>query len=111
MFQGDSMHDSAKVLPEMIEDGIRLLVYAGEWDAMCSWPANVGDNSWPMLMESSFQKELNEADKKDWSVGGKRAGLVRKAGKGAGSVTLVKVANAGHMVSPEQSSGQGDTGH
>lgn len=27
--QGDGMHNSATLLPELIEDGIRLLVYAG----------------------------------------------------------------------------------
>ena len=29
MFQGDGMHNSAILLPELINDGIRLLVYAG----------------------------------------------------------------------------------
>jgi cathepsin A (carboxypeptidase C) len=99
MFQGDSMHDSALVLPEMIEDGVRLLVYAGEYDAMCNWMGNVGDGSWPLQLETSFQSELTSAKKTKWTVGGKKAGWVRQSGKGAGSVTLVKVANAGHMVS------------
>jgi len=29
MYQGDGMHNSAALLPELINDGIRLLVYAG----------------------------------------------------------------------------------
>jgi cathepsin A (carboxypeptidase C) len=29
MLQGDGMHNSAKLLPELINDGVRLLVYAG----------------------------------------------------------------------------------
>lgn len=98
MFQGDSMHSSAVVLPEMIEAGVRLLVYAGEYDAMCNWFGNVGDGSWPLQMESSFQSELTDSIKTSWKVNGKKAGWVRQAGKGAGSVTMVKVANAGHMV-------------
>jgi cathepsin A (carboxypeptidase C) len=28
-FQGDGMHNSAILLPDLIEDGVRLLVYAG----------------------------------------------------------------------------------
>lgn len=28
-FQGDGMHNSASLLPELINDGVRLLVYAG----------------------------------------------------------------------------------
>lgn len=34
MYQGDGMHNSALLLPELIDDGVRLLVYAGnagEW--------------------------------------------------------------------------------
>ena len=29
MMQGDSMHNSALLLPDLINDGVRLLVYAG----------------------------------------------------------------------------------
>jgi cathepsin A (carboxypeptidase C) len=29
MFQGDGMHNSALLLPELIGEGVRLLVYAG----------------------------------------------------------------------------------
>lgn len=29
MYQGDGMHNSAALLPELINDGVRLLVYAG----------------------------------------------------------------------------------
>lgn len=30
MAQGDGMHNSAALLPELLEDGIRILIYAGE---------------------------------------------------------------------------------
>ena len=36
MFQGDGMHNSALLLPELIDDGVRLLVYAGNADLMCN---------------------------------------------------------------------------
>jgi cathepsin A (carboxypeptidase C) len=29
MLQGDGMHNSALLLPELVNDGVRLLVYAG----------------------------------------------------------------------------------
>ncbi len=31
------MHNSAALLPELLEDGMRLLVYAGNADAMCNF--------------------------------------------------------------------------
>lgn len=35
--QGDGSRDSAKLLPELVNDGVRLLVYAGNADAMCNF--------------------------------------------------------------------------
>ena len=35
--QGDEMHNSAKLLPPLVNDGVRLLVYAGEADMMCNF--------------------------------------------------------------------------
>lgn len=35
--QGDGMHNSAALLPDLINDGIKLLVYAGNADAMCNF--------------------------------------------------------------------------
>ena len=35
--QGDGMHNSAALLPELLEDGKRLLVYAGNADGMCNF--------------------------------------------------------------------------
>ena len=35
--QGDGMHNSALLLPELLEDGVRLLVYAGNADMMCNF--------------------------------------------------------------------------
>ena len=43
MGQGDGMHNSASVLPELLESGVRLLVYAGGWylGAVCGMPDSV----------------------------------------------------------------------
>ena len=35
--QGDGMHNSAALLPPLIDDDIKLLVYAGNADAMCNF--------------------------------------------------------------------------
>ena len=36
-FQGDGAHNSATLLPDLVEDGVRLLVYAGNADMMCNF--------------------------------------------------------------------------
>ena len=35
--QGDGSHNSAILLPELINDDVKLLVYAGNADAMCNF--------------------------------------------------------------------------
>lgn len=36
-FQGDGMHNSAALLLPLLNDGVKLLVYAGNADAMCNY--------------------------------------------------------------------------
>lgn len=35
--QGDGMHNSAALLPEIIDDDVKLLVYAGNANMMCNF--------------------------------------------------------------------------
>jgi len=96
MMQGDSTHNSAEVLPQLIADGVRVLVYAGEADFMCN---AIGNERWLMKLEQPYHAELEKTKATKWIAGDKsEAGYVRAAGKGFGNVAYVRVANAGHMV-------------
>jgi len=104
MFQGDGMHNSAALLPELINDGIRLLVYAGNADMMCNY---IGNEAWVENLETKFHKEFKAAPTIQWVIerSGRVAGEVRSAGGGgfgAGNVTFVNVHEAGHMVPHDQ---------
>jgi cathepsin A (carboxypeptidase C) len=103
MFQGDGMHNSAALLPDLIALGIRVLVYAGEADMMCNY---VGNQQWMEALENPFQQEFNAAKlvpfvtlkgKKD-----KKVGSIKVAGPGAGNFTYVSIERAGHMVPFDQ---------
>ena len=37
LMQGDGMHNSAPLLTDLVNDGIRLLIYAGNADYMCNF--------------------------------------------------------------------------
>ncbi|KAF8265772.1 serine carboxypeptidase [Lactarius quietus] len=103
-FQGDGMHNSAILLPELINDGVRLLVYAGNADMMCNY---IGNEAWVEKLENKFHKEFEDAPSIPWVLehSGRVAGEVRAAGGGglgAGNVTFVNVHDAGHMVPHDQ---------
>ncbi|KAH9051982.1 Alpha/Beta hydrolase protein [Lactarius vividus] len=104
MYQGDGMHNSAALLPELINDGIRLLVYAGNADLVCNY---IGNEAWVENLEHKFHKEFKAAPSIQWVIerSGRIAGEVRTAGGGgfgAGNVTFVNVYEAGHMVPHDQ---------
>ncbi|PWY99086.1 hypothetical protein BCV70DRAFT_123712 [Testicularia cyperi] len=99
LLQGDSMHDSSALLPELVEDGIRLLIYAGEADFMCNYMGNL---EWMQNLETSYLADFNNGTAQAWNVDGKPAGLVRKGGHGAGNVAFIQIYEAGHMMMADQ---------
>lgn len=110
MMQGDSMHDTSLLLPELIEDGMRLLVYAGEADFMCN---AIGNERWVTELETSYKEEfaksngtwfVKQAEKQHTSSKDPKqlGGWFKKAGKGAGNVAFVKAKDSGHMFPMDQ---------
>ncbi|EPS93871.1 hypothetical protein FOMPIDRAFT_1026396 [Fomitopsis schrenkii] len=102
--QGDGAHNSAALLPALVEDGVRLLVYAGNADMMCNF---IGNERWVEQLETSFREEFAAMEAAPWVTSGTgvRAGTVRTGGGGgatAGNVTFVAVHEAGHMVPYDQ---------
>jgi len=101
MLQGDGMHNSAELLSPLLEDGIRVLVYAGEFDFMCQF---MGNKAWVLALDSIFKDELNKAKDKVWRTleSDTKAGFVRQAGSGAGNFTFIKILQSGHMAPADQ---------
>ncbi|KAI3461386.1 hypothetical protein Pfo_018049 [Paulownia fortunei] len=82
-------------IPALLEDGIKLLVYAGEYDLICNW---LGNSRWVTAMEWSGQKNFQSASSIPFVVDGVKSGLK----KSYGPLTFLKVHNAGHMVPMDQ---------
>ncbi|KAL0460143.1 UNVERIFIED_CONTAM: Serine carboxypeptidase 3 [Sesamum latifolium] len=91
----DWMRNLEVGIPALLEDGIKLLVYAGEYDLICNW---LGNSRWVHAMEWSGQKQFVAAPTTAFSVDGVEAGQQ----KGHGPLTFLKVHNAGHMVPMDQ---------
>ncbi|KAJ4979617.1 hypothetical protein NE237_010397 [Protea cynaroides] len=91
----DWMRNLEVGLPALLEDGIQMLIYAGEYDLICNW---LGNSRWVHAMEWSGQKDFVAAPSVSFMVDGGEAGLM----KNHGPLTFLKVHDAGHMVPMDQ---------
>ena len=82
-------------IPALLEDGINMLVYAGEFDLICNW---LGNSKWVHAMEWSGQQEFVVSSEVPFTVDDSEAGLLKKYGP----LSFLKVHDAGHMVPMDQ---------
>ncbi|KAJ7947872.1 Carboxypeptidase [Quillaja saponaria] len=82
-------------IPALLEDGIRMLVYAGEYDLICNW---LGNSRWVHAMKWSGQQQFGAAVTVPFIVDSAQAGLM----KNHGPLTFLKVHDACHMVPKDQ---------
>jgi len=99
MFQGDSVHNAAELLVPLLNNGVRLLVYAGKADFMCNF---IGNEAWVHNLDGHpFANAFKKTQTNKWVTlsSGKVAGDVRSVGT---NYTFVAVNEAGHMVPFDQ---------
>ena len=76
---------------ELLERGVKALIYVGTYDWICNW---VGNEAFTLAMEWSGQDAFTSSPLLDWHVDGHTAGKVRTAGP----LTFLTIYGAGHMV-------------
>ncbi|KAJ0970148.1 hypothetical protein J5N97_023025 [Dioscorea zingiberensis] len=82
-------------IPALLEDGVKVLIYAGEYDLICNW---LGNSRWVQSMEWSGQQNFISSPELPFMVDGEEAGLL----KTYGPLSFLKVHDAGHMVPMDQ---------
>ena len=82
-------------MPDLLENGIPVLVYAGDQDYICNW---LGNQAWTLALPWSGQGAFNATTPADWSVAGAKAGELRSSG----TFSFLRVLAAGHMVPRDQ---------
>lgn len=92
---GDWPHDFSHLLPEMLEAGVRTLIYAGDQDFICNW---LGNRRWVDALPWANASGWHAARDRLWTVDGQQAGSFRSAG----ALSFLRVAQAGHMVPMDQ---------
>ena len=80
----DFMRNIEPLVPPLLEDGIRTLVYVGENDFICNW---LGNSRWLAAMPWSGQEGYVSAEWTPFEVGNKTHGIAT----GYGPLTFLKV--------------------
>lgn len=92
---GDYMKNWHTVLPDLMADGIEVLVYAGDCDYICNW---LGNKAWVQTLEWDHKDEFNAAVDKEWQLDGKTVAKHRNSNH----FHFMQVYEAGHMVPMDQ---------
>nr|XP_027191076.1 serine carboxypeptidase-like 48 [Cicer arietinum] len=91
----DMMQNLDVDIPTLLEDGIKVLIYAGEHDLTCNW---LGNLNWVHAMKWSGQNQFASSKTLQFLVDGAQAGLLNSYGP----LSFLKVNGAGHMVPMDQ---------
>lgn len=87
--------DLSVVIPDLLQAGINVLIYAGDKDFICNW---LGNRRWvdglPWVGADDWAAETEHL----WTVDGEPAGQATNVGP----LTFLKVFDAGHMVPMDQ---------
>lgn len=103
MFVNDWMIRYQDKLIPLLEDNIRVLIYAGDTDFICNW---MGNDAWTKELKWSGKNSFNKENDVEWYFNDYvtnevvNGGLVRTANaqKGEGKLTFLRVYGGGHMV-------------
>jgi len=92
---GDWLIGYHTLLPDLLHDGVRVLVYAGDVDFICNW---LGNKAWTKTLKWDHTTEFNQAEDKDWALNGKTVAKLRSAN----GLSFMQIYEAGHMVPMDQ---------
>ncbi|KAL3667317.1 hypothetical protein V7S43_007546 [Phytophthora oleae] len=91
----DVMLSTSGFVGDLLDNGVRVLIYAGDADLECNWSGNL---AWLRDLEWKGSEEFKAAETRDLIVDGDTAGSVISSD----ALTFIRVFNAGHMVPQDQ---------
>jgi len=92
---GDWMHDFQQMLTDQLNNGIRVLIYAGDQDYICNW---LGNQAWTQALPWAHQADFNTTKPVPWNIDSKPAGTLQTSN----GFSFLRVYDAGHMVPRDQ---------
>ena len=91
-FKNDWMKRFDPFVKDLLENEIRVMIYAGDVDFICN---SLGNKAWTLGFDWSGKDAFNNESDKDWNDG---KGTIRTSG----GLTFLEVKEAGHMVPLDQ---------
>ncbi|KAG2827517.1 hypothetical protein PC111_g8546 [Phytophthora cactorum] len=91
----DVMLSTSAFVGDLLDDGVRVLIYAGDADLECNWSGNL---AWLQALDWKGSAYFNTTESHDLVVDEETAGSVISFEE----LTFVRVFNAGHMVPQDQ---------
>ncbi|CAO3645027.1 unnamed protein product [Cunninghamella echinulata] len=88
---GDSVRTTAPNVANLLNENIRVLLYSGDADYICSW---YGNYAWAEKLEFDGKDEYRQQSMQPWTINGKKVGEFQSGG----GLTFVRVYEAGHEV-------------
>ncbi|KAI8801254.1 Alpha/Beta hydrolase protein [Cladochytrium replicatum] len=97
MLAGDWMRPYHDLVPGILAEGVKVLIYAGDADYICNY---IGNKEWTLELDWDYTDEFNDADDIAWvsKITGKPAGEYRRYE----GLAYLRVYEAGHMVPYDQ---------
>jgi len=92
---GDWMHPYEQMIPDLLHDGLQVLIYAGDCDYICNW---LGNKAWTRALDWDGSAAFNQTDDKDWMMEGEAVARLRSFK----NFHFMQVFEAGHMVPMDQ---------
>ncbi|KAI8370929.1 carboxypeptidase S1, partial [Blakeslea trispora] len=91
IYSGEGMRDTSPYTASLLNQGIRVLHYAGDSDYICNW---YGVYALTQDLKFNGSKEFNAKNLDPWIIQGKEAGQIQRSDL----LTFIRVYEAGHEV-------------
>ncbi|KAG6331591.1 hypothetical protein ID866_7500 [Astraeus odoratus] len=87
----DEYHPTYSHVAELLDRGVRVLIYVGTYDLVCNW---IGNEQWTLEMPWTGQAQFVAQPLREWEVDGEVVGQTRNAS----GFTYATVYKSGHLV-------------
>ncbi|ORZ23501.1 Alpha/Beta hydrolase protein [Absidia repens] len=88
---GDGIRNTDTQVAGLLDNGIKVLIYAGDADYICSW---YGNYAWLEELAFNGREDYQSQSMQPWMVDGIEAGQIQSGG----NLTFIRVYEAGHEV-------------